>query len=254
LIASDIDGTLLHDDGAMSDRTVAAIAAAEEAGLVVVLCTGRPPRWMKPVAEATGHHGIAVVANGALIYDLHTEQVIEQFPIDAEVARSLTASIRDLVPGVAFAVERATGMLHEPAYVPLGRYETTEAELEVLLEEPMAKLIAKHPEMTSSELHAAIGDLAGIVETTYSAGTIVEISAPGVTKAYALERVATERGIDAADVVAFGDMPNDIPMLTWAGRGVAVANAHPDVIGIADDVCPSNEEDGPAQVVERLLA
>jgi Cof subfamily protein (haloacid dehalogenase superfamily) len=253
LIASDIDGTLLHDDGAMSDRTVAALAAAEDAGLLVVLCTGRPPRWMKPVAEATGHHGLAVVANGALVYDLHTERVIEEFPIDVDVARALTTALRDAVPGIAFAVERATGMLHEPAYVPLGRYETIEADLEVLLEEPMAKLIAKHPEMTSAELHDAIAHLADVVELTYSAGTIVEISAPGITKAFALERVAAERGLTAADAVAFGDMPNDIPMLTWAGRGVAVANAHPDVLAIADEVCASNEEDGPAQVVERLL-
>jgi Cof subfamily protein (haloacid dehalogenase superfamily) len=253
LIASDIDGTLLGDDGAMSSRTVAAITDAEEAGLLVVLCTGRPPRWMKPIAEATGHHGLAVVANGALIYDLHTEQVVESFPIDVQVARGLTAAIREAVPGVAFAVERATGMLHEPAYVPLGRYQTIEAELEVLLEEPMAKLIAKHPEMSSSELHGRIAALADIVETTYSAGTIVEISAAGVTKAFALERVAAERSIDPSEVVAFGDMPNDIPMLTWAGRGIAVANAHPDVIAAADEVCPSNAEDGPAQVMEALL-
>src|SRR5688500_10595667 len=77
LIASDIDGTLLRSDGTMSDRTVRALAAAEEAGVLVVLCTGRPPRWMKPIAEATGHHGIAVCANGALVYDLHTEEVVE---------------------------------------------------------------------------------------------------------------------------------------------------------------------------------
>jgi Cof subfamily protein (haloacid dehalogenase superfamily) len=252
-MASDIDGTLLRDDGSMSPRTVDALAAAEDAGLVVVLCTGRPPRWMKPIAEATGHHGLAVCANGALVYDLHTEQVVEQFPIDVDVARQLTVAMREAVPGVSFAVERATGMLHEPAYVPLGRFETIEAELDELLAEPMAKLIAKHPDMTSAELHEAIREIAGVVETTYSAGTIVEISAPGVTKAFALERLADERGVDASDVVAFGDMPNDIPMLMWAGRGVAVANAHPDVIAVADEVCASNEDDGPAQVIEALL-
>ena len=254
MIASDIDGTLLRSDGTMSARTVQALQAAEEAGLTVVLCTGRPPRWMKPIAEATGHHGLAICANGALVYDLHTEQVVEQFPIDVDVARQLTIALRDTVPGVSFAVERATGMLHEPAYVPLGRFETIEAELEELLAEPMAKLIAKHPEMTSSELHDAIAHLAGVVELTYSSGTIVEMSAPGVTKAFALERLCDERGITATEVVAFGDMPNDIPMLMWAGRGVAVANAHPDVIAIADDTCESNEDDGPAQAIERLLS
>jgi Cof subfamily protein (haloacid dehalogenase superfamily) len=258
LIASDIDGTLLRDDGTMSDRTVAALAAAEDAGLVVVLCTGRPIRWMKPIAEATGHHGLAVCANGAVVYDLHAERVVEEFPLDVDIARRLADALRAAVPGVAFAVERTSGMLHEPEYVPLGRYETIEADLDELLTEPMVKLIAKHPDMASDDLHAAahgaIAELADLAETTYSSGTIVEISAVGVTKAFALERLATERGIDAADVIAFGDMPNDIPMLAWAGRGVAVANAHPDVLAVADETCPANEEDGPAQVIERLLA
>ena len=142
--------------------------------------------------------------------------------------------------------------------IPLGRYETIEAELDELLTEPMVTLIAKHTDMTSSELHAAaheaVVELAELAETTYSSGSIIEISATGVTKAFGLERVATERGIDAADVVAFGDMPNDIPMLAWAGRGVAVANAHAEVLAIADEVTAANDDDGVAAVIERLLA
>lgn len=260
MIASDIDGTLLRDDGTMSDRTVAALAAAEDGGIVVVLCTGRPPRWMKPIADATGHHGLAVCSNGALLYDLHTETVIEEFPIDAEVGGRLARALKAALPEAQIAVERASGMLHEPTYVPIAppsRWQR-EAAFDELLLEPMVKLIAKHPGMTSTELHAAaheaVAELADLAETTYSSGSIIEISAAGVTKAFGLERLASERSIDAADVVAFGDMPNDIPMLTWAGRGVAVGNAHPDVIASADDVCASNEEDGPAQVIEELLA
>ena len=104
LIASDIDGTILRSDNTIAPRTVAALTAAEDAGVTVVLCSGRPPRWMKPIAEATGHHGLAVCANGALVYDLHTEQVVETFPIGAEVARKLTDALRAAVPGIAFAV------------------------------------------------------------------------------------------------------------------------------------------------------
>ena len=73
MIASDIDGTLLRTDGTMSERTVRALRDAEDTGLTVVLCTGRPPRWMKPIAEVTGHTGLAVCANGAIVYELHTE-------------------------------------------------------------------------------------------------------------------------------------------------------------------------------------
>lgn len=258
MIASDIDGTLTRSDGSMSERTVAALAAAEEAGLTVVLCTGRPIRWMQPIAQETGHHGLAVCANGAMLYDLHTEQVIEEFPMDVNIARRIALALREAVPGVAFAVERASGMLHEPEYVPLGRFQNVEASFEELLTEPMVKLIAKHPEMGSTDLHRAaheaITDLADLAETTYSSGTIVEISAIGITKAFGLERVATERGIEAVDVIAFGDMPNDIPMLRWAGHSVAVGNAHPDVVAIADEVTASNDDDGVAQVIERVLA
>jgi hypothetical protein len=190
------------------------------------------------------------------VYDLHTETVVEEFPIDAEVGQRLAEALRQAIPGVAFAVERASGMLYEPAYTPLSLHESTEARFEDLLTEPMAKLIAKHPDLSSSELHAAaheaVADLADLVETTYSSGKIVEISATGVTKAFGLERLASERGIRAADVVAFGDMPNDIPMLIWAGRGVAVANAHPDVLAIADEVTGSNDDDGVAAVIEEI--
>ena len=257
MIASDIDGTLLRDDGTMTDRTVAALAAAEESGIVVVLCTGRPPRWMKPIAEATGHHGLAVCANGAIVYDLHTEQVVESFPIDVEIGRRLATALKSALPDAQLAVERVDGMWREPAYIPIAPTGHTEATFEELLLEPMVKIIAKHPDMDAGELHAAahqaVAELAELAETTYSSGSLIEISATGVTKAFALERLATERGIEAADVIAFGDMPNDIPMLSWAGRGVAVGNAHPDVIDIADDVCASNEEDGVAQVIEEIL-
>lgn len=259
LIASDIDGTLLRTDGTMSPRTVDALAAAEEAGLLVVLCTGRPPRWMKEISEMTGHHGLAVCANGALVYDLHTEQVVETFPIDAEVARKLTDALRAAVPGIAFAVERGDRFGHEPAYVPMYEMppQTIRAELEELLAEPMAKLIARHEDMTATELHAAVieamGDLADLAEATYSGLNIVEISAAGVSKAFALERLAAEHGIAAEEVVAFGDMPNDVPMLTWAGRGIAMGNAHPDAVAAADEQTLTNDDDGVAVVVERLL-
>jgi Cof subfamily protein (haloacid dehalogenase superfamily) len=258
LIASDIDGTLLASDGTMSDRTVAALTAAEDAGILVVLCTGRPPRWMPPIAERTGHTGLAVCANGAVVYDLHTDRVIESFPFDVDIARRLATAIKAALPEAQLAVERVDGMWREPAYVPIAKTGHTEATFEELLVEPMVKIIAKHPGMNATELasaaHEAVAELAELAETTYGGTSIIEISSVGITKAFGIERLAAERGIDAADVVAFGDMPNDIPMLRWAGRGIAVANAHPDVIAVADEVTASNDDDGVAVVIESLLA
>jgi Cof subfamily protein (haloacid dehalogenase superfamily) len=259
LIASDIDGTLLRSDGSMSARTRDALAAAEEAGLVVVLCTGRPPRWMGAIAGMTGHRGLAVCANGALVYDLHREEVVETFPIDVEVGRKLAEALRDAVPGIAFAVERPDRFGHEPAYHAMYEVpdDTLVAELEDLLAEPMAKLIARHPDLEADELHEriheAMVDLADLAQATYSGLSIVEISAAGVSKAFALERLAREHGVAAAEVVAFGDMPNDIPLLTWAGRSVAMGNAHPDVVAVADEQTATNDEDGVAVVVEEIL-
>jgi Cof subfamily protein (haloacid dehalogenase superfamily) len=261
LIATDLDGTIVRSDGEISARTRAALAAAEDAGLVVVFVTGRPPRWMKPVSEATGHRGLAICANGAVVYDMHTERVVDEFPMDVEVARKLTEAIRAVVPDVAFAVEGGGRFGQEPQY--RAKYEVPPdvivGELEDLLTGPVTKLLARHTAMPTAELHAAaaevVGELAVLTTATFSeTDGLLELSAAGVTKAFGLERFAAERGITAAEVIAFGDMPNDLPMLTWAGHAVAVANAHPDVIAVADEVTASNDDDGVAVVIERELA
>ena len=96
--------------------------------------------------------------------------------------------------------------------------------------------------------------LAGIAEATHSSSSgMVEVSAAGVTKAAGLAWVADRLGVPAHEVVAFGDMPNDLPMLAWAGWGVAMGNAHPAVLAAADDVTGSNDDDGVAAYLERLL-
>lgn len=260
LIATDLDGTIVRSDGEISDRTRRALAAAEEAGLLVVFVTGRPPRWMKPVSDATGHRGLAICANGAVVYDLHTETVVREYPIEADVARKLAEAIREVVPGVAFAAEGGGRFGHEPHYS--ARFELPPdvlvAELHDLLDRPVTKLLARHTTMPTTELLAAaeevVGELATLTHATFSeTDGLLEISAIGVTKAFGLERLAAEHDLTAADVIAFGDMPNDLPMLAWAGHAVAVANAHPDVIDIADEVTATNDDDGVAQVVERLL-
>ena len=109
--------------------------------------------------------------------------------------------------------------------------------------------------MSEDEFLARVAEVVGDrgIVAYSGAGGLAEISAPGVTKAAALESWCDGLGIGAEDVWAFGDMPNDLPMIVWAGTSFAVANAHPDVIAAADHVCPSNDEDGVAQVLERLL-
>lgn len=262
LVATDLDGTLVRSDGTISERTRAALALVEDAGSVLVLVTGRPPRWMHPVVEATGHRGVAVCANGALVYDLHTERVLRSHLIDPSAAADVVAALRRDLPGIAFAVEkgpvddRPAGFGREAAYRP--RWDNGEVEVapvDQLVGGGVVKLLARHEDMTSDALLAAARQsLGALAEATHSSTDgLLEISASGISKASGLASLAEEHGIEAADVVAFGDMPNDLPMLAWAGHAVAVANAHPQVRAAADEVTGSNDEDGVAVVLERLF-
>jgi len=199
-----------------------------------------------------------VCANGALLYDLHTETVVDAILIEADTLQKVVAQLRAVAPGLTFAAEYAPGFGHEPAYRhhwELGVTDVRVGPAEEILDRPAAKLLARHPTMACDELLAlAVEVLDGQVAVTSSSKeALLEISAPGVTKASALAALAARAGIPAAEVVAFGDMPNDLPMLAWAGRAVAVANAHPEVLAVADEVTASNDEDGVALVLERLV-
>jgi len=255
LVATDLDGTLVRSDGTVSARTVRALRAVERAGAAVVFVTGRPPRWLAEVVEATGHTGLAVCANGAVLYDLHTERVLETFPLAEEVGLAVVRALRAALPEVGFAVETEAGFGHEAGYVP--RWPPPQARVapvEELLDAPAVKLLARHGGLDADELLAAAREVVGdLVECTHSSRDgLVEISASGVSKASTLARVCAERGLGAPDVLAFGDMPNDLPMLAWAGTPYAVANAHPDVLAAVPRRTASNDEDGVAQVLERL--
>jgi hydroxymethylpyrimidine pyrophosphatase-like HAD family hydrolase len=128
--------------------------------------------------------------------------------------------------------------------------------VDALVEQPAAKLMLRHDNLTADALLARARQVAShLAEFSHSnaADGLLEISAAGVSKASALARLCGQRGIDSRDVIAFGDMPNDLPMLAWAGSAVAVANAHPEVIAAADEVTASNEESGVARVLERLF-
>jgi len=259
LVATDLDGTLLRSDGTVSDRTVAALRLVEARGAMVVLVTGRPPRWMRSVAAAVGHAGLAVCANGAVVYDLHDERVLESFPLDVEAAQAVAAAVRAAIPGVHFAIETADrGFAHEPGYLP--RVDSaapfSRAPLDELLTAPVVKLLIRHGTLDPDTLLASAREVAdGLAELTHSSRDgLLEVSATGVTKATTLARLAAARGIGADGVVAFGDMPNDLPMLAWAGTAYGMGNAHPDVLEAVDLVAPDHDQDGVAVVLENLFS
>ncbi|MFF9346553.1 Cof-type HAD-IIB family hydrolase [Streptomyces sp. NPDC014734] len=265
LIATDLDGTLLRDDKTVSERTVAALAAAEEAGIEVFFVTGRPARWMDVVSDHVHGHGLAICANGAAVADLHANgKLIEVRPLARDIALDVVRTLRAAAPGTSFAVELTTGIHYEPAYPPLHRDPgATVAVAEKLLHEespgsgaPVLKLLAHHAELAPDDFLAlaltAAGDRACFTRSSPTA--LLEISGPGVSKASTLARCCAERGISPSEVVAFGDMPNDVEMLRWAGTSYAMDNAHPAALAAASGRTASNNDDGVARVIERILA
>src|SRR4051794_25703146 len=117
MVATDLDGTLLRSDGTVSDRTRAALHNAVDAGLVVAFASGRPPRWLDDVADETGHIGMAVGANGAVLYDMATEEVLTAHTLDPALMRELEKALRAEFPQVRFALEFGHGFAAEPGYV-----------------------------------------------------------------------------------------------------------------------------------------
>ncbi|MFL6160026.1 MAG: HAD family hydrolase [Marmoricola sp.] len=257
LVATDLDGTLVHSDGSITPRTAAALVAAEEAGVDVVFVTGRPLRWAADVFAHVGRHGFAIVSNGALVWDVAGDQVHLTRAIEPGVALEITERLRAAVPDSHFAFETLAGIALETGFmerypVPAGAVRGSTAEI---ITGPALKVLARHEGLEPQEFwdraRDAVGDLAEV--TWSSATTLLEISAYGVTKASTLELFCAERGIVPAEVVAFGDMPNDLPMLAWAGTSYAMANAHPSVREVATHVAGTNDDDGVADVIEQLL-
>ncbi|KGF18357.1 Cof-type HAD-IIB family hydrolase [Corynebacterium freneyi] len=267
LVASDIDGTLLDSRDRVSPRLKRAIGRMIRRGVPLTLATGRPARWLQPVLEQLPVRPVCVCGNGAVLYDSGRDVVLADHSLAPEVQAEVVAIARsamaDIGP-VGVAVERAGRSALDPSdelFVVGPAYahawESTEhgicGETE-MMSEPATKMLLSNPGMASAELHAIIAPHipADLAHVTYSMPEgLIEVSAPGVTKRAGLEELAGLVGAGASDVVCFGDMPNDIEMIRWAGLGVAMGNAVAEVQRAADEITATNDDDGVARVLER---
>jgi Cof subfamily protein (haloacid dehalogenase superfamily) len=265
LVATDLDGTLLHTDGTVTDRTRDALRAVEALGVTVVFVTGRPTRWMRDLWQHVGDHGLAVCSNGGIVFDVPTQSVRSSRPIPVDVGLRVADLMREGIPGTTFALERMDGFAREPDFMrsvtrrvnPDGTPEDIAvAPLDELFDDQAVKMLARHEELEPEVFWAETERLVGhLVSTTWaSTGALVEISAAGVTKASTLALLCEELGVGADEVVAFGDMPNDLAMLEWAGTSYAMANAHASVLALAGRTAPDHDEDGVAAVLEQLFS
>ena len=248
LAAIDLDGTLLRSDGTIGERTRRASRATP---LDIVIVTARGPLTVPAIAEQLGVAGRAICSNGAVVVDLATGEIVEQRLLETETAIELVHELRDRLPGIRFAVEHHA-FAHEPGFSawnwepPPG---TRVADVVELLADPATKLVLRHAAHDTAAIQDLARELVGERLTVVASGSeAVEVTAAGVNKATAV----AELGYAPEDVIAFGDYPNDIPLLQWAGHGVAMGNAHPDALASADEVTASNDEDGVALVLERF--
>jgi Cof subfamily protein (haloacid dehalogenase superfamily) len=259
LIATDLDGTLLRSDGTLSPRTRRALTGIVARGIHVVIATARPFRALRPLLESSPLQGWGVCQNGAVVYELGSLERVLGWELESAVARSIVVELRRELDGVAFACEMDDLFHCEPHFASrlqaMEPPQVTYGDALDLIVAPLTKLLVHHRLHGSEQLAQVTERVIGARATvTHSGAGFVEISAAGVTKASAIEALCVKLGIARAEVIAFGDMPNDLPMMRWAGRCVAVANAHADVLGCADEISPSNDDDGVAVLMERILS
>ncbi|BCJ43551.1 haloacid dehalogenase [Actinoplanes ianthinogenes] len=256
LVATDIDGTLINSERLLSRRTIDTLAAVP---VPVVLVTGRPLRWLEQLYDQLPAPLPAVCLNGAVIYDPHTDEVLRTEPLSSELLIDVVARLRDAVPDISLAVEIDDGRAfrHEASWPRLWvdhRVQVISSPAE-LTSVPAVKLLVRSATADPDDFLELVSKaLGGVAEATRSSSSaLVEISAAGVTKAAGLAWLCERDGIAASEVIAFGDMPNDIPMLTWAGHAVAMGNAHEAVRAVADATTASNEDDGVAVYLRKAF-
>ncbi|MGX1910944.1 HAD family hydrolase [Streptomyces phaeochromogenes] len=258
LVATDLDGTLLRSDDTVSERTREALAAATVAGAAHLVVTGRAVPWTRHILDELGYEGLAVCGQGAQLYDAGAHRLLTSVTLDRQVAGLALAKIEAEVGPLALAASRDGvdgDVLIGPGYRVLGQLKAVPfTDVSELWAAPLTKMYIQHPGLTDDELAAAARAAAGGLVSVVMAGEgIVEILPLGLSKATGLSLAARRLGVKAAETIAFGDMPNDIPMFAWSAHCVAMANAHEELKAVADELTLSNEEDGIAVVLERLL-
>ena len=257
LVASDIDGTLITSARTLSPHTLDVLSRVP---VPVIVVTGRPLRWLDQLFDQLPAPLPAICANGAVIYDPDTDTVLRAESLPVDLLLDVTKQLRDAVPDVSLAVEVEDGraFLHEDTWTIRWEHDhrvRVIASPDELTSAPAVKLLARSATADPDEFLELISHTLGdrVEATRSSSSALVEISAAGVTKAAGLAWYCERHGITADQVVAFGDMPNDIPLLSWAGRAVAVGNAHPALRAVADEVTGTNDEDGVAAYLSSLF-
>ncbi|MFJ4624123.1 Cof-type HAD-IIB family hydrolase [Streptomyces sp. NPDC088812] len=259
VVATDLDGTLLRSDLTVSERTRRALALVHASGAHHLVVTGRPAVACKQLLDSIGYRGLAVCGQGAQLYDAGADRLLSSQPLDLDLAREVVARVEGALGRVELGIVTSppeSRFKVTPGFGERVRHGwdlTTDPAL--LWNTPIDKLILHHPEVDEDRLAATAREVMGdAVTVVHSVKGMVEILPAGTDKGTGVARAARMLGFTGADTIAFGDMPNDIPLLAWAGHGVAMAGGHPQLRAMADEIAPAHDEDGVAAVLERLFS
>lgn len=254
LVALDIDGTLVDGSNEMSAAVRDAVRAIRDAGIETVISTGRA---IPGVLDTTGKlgftEGYAVASNGAIVFAYDPVDILHAVTFDAsDAVRRVMEYVPDAIVaveevGVGFRVNRPF-----PEDEVSGNF--TVEHIDSLIAEPVTRVVIRSTDHTAEEFSAIVDDL-GLTGTNYFIGysAWLDLAPDGVSKASGLEHLTDRLGIDRADVLAVGDGNNDLEMLTWAGRGVAMGHGPDALKDAADAVTGSISEDGLVEELKKYL-
>ncbi|SMX87481.1 MULTISPECIES: Cof-type HAD-IIB family hydrolase [Brevibacterium] len=257
LVASDIDGTLLLDWKPISAATIDAIHRCQNMGIPFVLVTGRPIRWLEAIAAQIPDLGPVICLNGAVVYDIASASVVSAHTIDFSDVEEIVSTITSSHPETHFAFETLTGGFVDQNFISRNpRQAHVMEDLSELATRDVVKILVSIGSDDSEALHDLLDPLvAANCHASFSdpVNGLVELAPAGVTKAKTLESMCDHLGVAREQVMAFGDMPNDIEMLTWAAHGVAMGNALQSVKDCAATVTDAVEKDGVARYLGAVL-
>jgi Cof subfamily protein (haloacid dehalogenase superfamily) len=257
LVAIDIDGTLLNSEHRISARTKRAVQHIQEAGLKVILASGRGPRSVDPFIEELMLADAVITHNGAVIYEKNPASARQEIGFQAKELEQLINYCRE--KKVHFDLNTAFDVyveqLSEEAKKIYARFfmEPSVVEDASLVKQTIVKFTISGVEKQIDEVYEQISPRFPGWSIIRSGETFIDVIHPRATKANALQLLLQEYGIRPQQVVAFGNYFNDIEMLEMSGLGVAMDNAPQAVKDKADRVTASNDEDGVAIVLEELL-
>jgi 5-amino-6-(5-phospho-D-ribitylamino)uracil phosphatase len=246
LVALDIDGTVVDHDGALPEAVRKAVGRVLDADVPVVLATGRSWHGTQPVFDELGlPPGPSVASNGAVVVSYPPQEIRKAVTFDP---REVIKKVVQFAPGTLIAVEEIGRGYRLNGHFPGGDLtgEMIIESIEQLSARPVTRIILRDPDRSDEDFTSLARHL-GLHGVTYFVGwsAWLDIAPLGVNKASGLQDVADDLGVDPTDVLAFGDGRNDIEMLRWAGRGVAIGDAPEDVQQAADVVTDTFVDGGP---------